>query len=299
MSRISEWKAGFRGFIFSIMLAALGCGESKKTSLLPTVDEPKPVERNQIDAGAPDLVLSFLNALKDGTAVHHALTPEFKRKIAPPRPSNAADKELGFNPDALQSYFKQWAQGTYPVDLTYISATPGPCFYGIVELNNGKHEGYCMRLAPDPADKKFGFSIDWFQRTSFCKEAYNTDDPGPELVGAQIVAQCFLENLLGGDLQLAGALLAKKWKARECPPKSADDADLGYSHVRLIETLRLMKGEDKDFSFTKRDITAGKPAVFEIFTIDAELKPQRVFTLTVAKENGDWQVQEIVVVGPS
>jgi hypothetical protein len=281
--------------LLGVLLLASGCSSSSGTPKVKVGDtNPKRDDTESGPAGAPapqEFVGTFIKALGEGKATADMLTPAFRRQIARPRPGNEEDKQLGYNPIEVESFLRKAGEGRFEIGRAGAPG-PGPFFYGNVTSAAGVKQVYLIRLAQIEGAWRIG----WFHRTSAVGPAYDEGNPGPALLGAALTAHQFLENLIGGDLRLAEAVLAKSWKVREYESKTPSDVDLGYNQALVQQRLRGWKNNFASFTITKRDFAAGKPVTFAGDLMDGAKKEKRTFTMKVGQgEGGEWFVEEFEV----
>ncbi len=277
-------------------LVSTGCSKSDPDSLKvapkpesDSKEKEKPGEQAK-QLPASEFALRFLQMLQKGEVSANDLSLAFKKKIAWPREGN----ELEYDPDRVNEYLKKMATGKFPDSVSMIDTATGPFFYGQVATEAGKHEGFVLRLTPSG---KTGWQVDWLHRSPFVVDSYNVDSPGPDLVGAQLAAQCFVENVLGGDPRLAESLLSTKWKQDHYWSKAPSNAARGYDRALVMREIgEWRKGAYTEYAFAHREVAAGKPALFEIIAQDADKKMPKTFKLTMNKEaNGEWVVGDVEV----
>jgi len=252
------------------------------------VDKDKSKSLKQIPL-ATSFVQEFLQSLMAGKANPDVLTVSFMKRIARPRPKEMKDEELGYDPSKVTDYLKKMGRGKYADAFSLIDTASGPFIYGRVTNEAGATEGFVLRLVPVDSTWK----IDLFYRSRFVTDTYGVDNPGTDLIGAQLAAQCFIENLLGGELLIAEALLSRSWKVDKCWSKVDPE---GYSPQLVQLKLSEWRGNYSAYSFVKRNVAPGKPAEFEIIAQKADNKPSEMFTLKVNKDaNGEWLVDDVKV----
>ena len=310
MLRAREWR--LVGLLVMLAVIAAGCAPSKGTGTAtgkgpPTLKIAGPenkevrVDNKEVPiveppgkVAAPQFVGNFLRALGESKANDDLFTFAFKKKLARPRFGNDDDKKLGYNPLAVDAFIAKIGQGKYDDTLSFWKAASGPFFFGHVKTAAGEMENYFLGLVSSNAPA--GWKIDWLHRTTAKGPPYTTEDPGPELIGANLAAHCFLENLLGGEIALAEATIAQAWKEDKCWGKTPSTAEIGYNPALLVQKFKEWKADAVEFAFVKREVAAGKPAVFEGLLLDASNKPLKDFTLKVSKNaNSEWLVEEIEI----
>jgi hypothetical protein len=193
----------------------------------------------------------------------------------------------------MEEFLQKINTGEYSSTFTFLPSTEGPYVLGDVATKAGGKEGYFIHLVPAEGSKDW--QIGWFHRSKAASPIV-TDVPVAQLVGAQMAAQRFMDNLLGGNLPLAEAALAASWKILEYPSKAPSDADRGYNQSLVLQKLRGWQGDYAGYAFADRQLTPGKPATFVIVALDAKSNVKKSFALKVEKGPGnEWFVGEVEV----
>ena len=308
MIRLRERKVGGLLVLLTSCLLAGGCGSSSGTSKQPPTAAIKVVGSDGIPSKPPtekgsspapvtkpspqEFVGNFLKAAGEGQANADSLTLAFKKKIARPEQNDAAQQKLGYNPNKVEEFLKKASYGNPEKALDLGQADSGPFFHGSLKTAGGPVENCLIRLIP--SDAAAGWQIDWFQRTTAKGPAYTLENPGPDLIGAMLAAHEFLENLLGGDLTLAEAVMSNAWKRDLAWSTTDSNKEQGYDS-KLLQNLKLkpLKQNFTEFSFRKREAALGKPAIFEGDLMSADGKETKPFALKAAKnETGEWVVED-------
>jgi hypothetical protein len=305
LDRAIEWKSrGWQALLLAaLLLNASGCGSSTSpTSEKQLAVAPAPAPRpdvNRTDQSAQELVGQFLQSLNSGEANSDLFTLNFKKRIAKPQLNNEDDAALGYNKDKFDVFLKKinvepGSPNKYKEEFAFVDATEGPYALGEFRPKTGRPEGYLIHLVA--AEAPSGWQIDWFQRSPVFIPY--VEKLKPEVAGAELAVHRFMENLLGGELLLAEATLSQSWKVKKYWSVTKSDADLGYNPSLVQRQLTEWRSTYPEYGITSRDFAAGKPPVFEVIALDAQMNPQKIFGLTVKKEaSGEWVVDDVVVDG--
>jgi hypothetical protein len=308
MDETTDWKRrGWQALsLGTLLLAAPGCDSPSTPSpqlKIQAAPEP-PKETVPTDRTAPGFIGQFLQNLSNGETDPDLFTVAFKKKIARPRYKN--DEDDGYYKDKFDAFLRKIGRADknsdgdkigggeqYQTRFVLVDAAEGPYALGEVKTKGGRTEGYLMHIIP--ADNLSGWQIDWFQRSPVFI-SYVADNLKPDTVGAELAVHRFMESLLGSEPLLAEAALSRIWKADKYGNNNPVDVDLGYSPALVQQKLKEWKGNYPEYAITEREFAAGKPAVFEVFALDAQKQPLKVFKLTVKKEpSGEWVVDDIDV----
>jgi hypothetical protein len=300
MIRAMDWLAAFT-------IVAVGC--SGKPS--PTASDGKnppplnvqvgPTENTSKQAGSNDgkpqafmFLGDFLKALREGNASPDQLTLAFKKKIARPDLKDESQQKLGYNPRKVEEFLSKAGSGT-PGPMLPGQSASGPFFYGSFKTASGQPDYCLIRLVP--SNDPVGWQVDWFHRSSAKGPHLVAGDPVPELLGAQLVAHEFIENLIGGDLTLAEAVMSLPWKRDLYWSVSESNKDQGYDSKLLQQKMLEWRNGFVEFTITRRQLALGKPAEFEGALINgAKQNNRRSFSLVVNKDaSGEWVVESLSI----
>jgi hypothetical protein len=295
-------KRPIRGLAVALLLFAVaGCSKSSGTGNRNVQVGDSTPKQGGGQPGAKgnrpppqEFVGNFIKALGEGKASPDVFTVAFKHTIARPRPGNEDDKRLGFNPVAVEAFLKKASLGKYDT-LTLAESKVGPVFRGIVMLNAGSQEVCVIRLAPAEGDE--GWRIAWFHRTGvYPKGIPVIEELTADNGGGWLAAYTFLENLLGGELVLAEAVLAKAWKVREYGSENPSDADLGYNQALVLQRLKSWRNGFTEFTIARRATDGGKTVTFEGQLIEPGKTERKTYSLKVAKhDSGEWFVEDFAI----
>ena len=276
-----------------LALLAGGCRPSTSPS---TADKPVVVEDSKpnklLTANQAELTQDYLGKLlgilNDGKLTAEMLTPSFKSKVAPSRANNDDDRRLGYDPRRLDEFLKKVNVGGYESEFNFLPSATGPFIGGAAKSSDGSKESFVIHLVP--VDSGDGWRVNWLHRSK-ARNNSSPADPGLQLAGAPMLVQMFADNLLGGDLLLAEALLADAWKKSEYPDANAEK---GYNQALVQQKLRGWQDGNLDYIYACPEYVIGKPAQFEIVVLDAKNMVKKAFALKVAKATtGDWLIEEI------
>jgi len=267
---------------------AAGCTSPKSSSTPVVVKEEKGPSKLLTDdqsKASEEFLGNLFAMLNEGKLTADRLHPRFKSIVAPPRPNNDADKATGYDASKLEAYLKTVNSGAYAPTFIFTPSPTGPYISGEVAAPGGDKESYIIHLKPDDAGKTW--IVDWLQRSKALSQAQPIEF-GLEFSGAPITVQAFADNLFGGEPLLAAALLTDACKKNLYPDAT------GFNQPLLMQKLRDWKGSTPSYTFSCPEYVPGKPAKFEVVTLDVKQQPKKVFGLTVARQPaGEWLIESI------
>jgi hypothetical protein len=209
-------------------------------------------------AAAETFATNFLRALGARQAQPEALAPEFLCGIAPPISED--DQKLGYSPKAARGWLDRQGPATFTVghpNLLGAGATagyPGPAaeawvsLRGTVSGDTGGHFGLLCLGSGDQC------RIAWFYRSTV-RGDNQLKQPDSHSLDTAIA---FCDSLLGGDLEVAAALMAPGLKESLAGPLPGDRGH-GYDWSRLRTLLRTeWKGDASGYTLTEQENGAGK-----------------------------------------
>jgi hypothetical protein len=260
----------------------------------PNGSSGKQAGSNDATPQAVVFVGNFLKALREGNASSDQLTLAFKKKIARPDFKDEAQQMLGYNQRKVQEFLTRAGTGTLGAFLEGQSAA-GPFYYGSFKTAAGQPEYFLIRLVQ--SNDQAGWQVDWFHRSTAKAPHLVDGNPGPELIGAQLVAHEFIENLIGGDLTLAESVMNLPWKRELYWSVSDSNKDQGYDSKLLQQKMLEWRNGFVEFTITRRQHALGTSAVFEGELVNQAKKDnRRTFSLVVNKEaNGEWVVKDLKI----
>jgi hypothetical protein len=227
-----------------VSLLSLGCPPPKKSV---TVKKPSSSE----EASSPETTKEtprqtakqfgeeFLKAVTEGKATPDQLTVGFK-KAAFPTPKFESEAKLGYSDTEAARWLKKPGNPGYNAPTETVRTKPEAysVLTGTVKVAD-RTENYLLRVVKDKSTGKW--KIDWFQQTTGTATPPAGDtDAAP----AQDAVQGFLDNLIGGDLTLASALVSTNLKAKMASPLPSDKTPYNESHfnAQLKDRRELFKG---------------------------------------------------------
>jgi hypothetical protein len=293
MLGVEHWRAGpARCWPVAIILALGGCQSSSSTPPTLAIGDKK--ETKSIEAPRSDstpFIGEFMESVNKRQVSPDQLTASFKRMIAPPR--DEAARKIGYDSTQLDKYLKKTCAGAFSDSFRLVQTSNGPWILGELKAAGGVTEAYGVHVVP--SSEPGGWRVDSFYRSTV-SYPHVENVANPELAGAELAAHCFMDNLLGGDVRLAAAVLSRAWKVREYPSKNPSDVD-GYNEAMVLAKLpRDWKGNFSEYAVDpKIEFDAGKPVIIA-FALDSEKKPKKTFILTFAKESsGEWFIDDIKI----
>jgi hypothetical protein len=301
MNRATDW------LVAAMVMVVFGCN-SKPSPTANAKDQgknPPPLnvqvgpnnDQPGVNDGRPqpfEFLGNFIKALREGHASPFQLTVAFRKKIARPDLKDPTQQKLGYNPRKVEEFLTKAGKGTQGAFLEGQSAS-GPFYYGSFKTSTGDTDYCLIRLKPSTDPE--GWQVDWFHRSTAKSPNLTAGNPTPDFMGAQLVAHEFIENLIGGDLTLAEAVMSLPWKKELYWSVAESNKDQGYDSKLLQQKMLEWRDGFVAFTITRRSLIPGRPAEFEGELINmAKNDNRRTFTIVVNKDtNDEWVVESLKI----
>ncbi len=287
---------------FLLVLISTGCspqpgvnklGKHQSSNQTQSVTSGQSPPQGNSRMTAPEFIATFIKALNEGTPADDMLAPAFKQIVAKPRFGSEEDSKLGYNKIALESSLSRFRSAHFTEGYILPSNSGTTInYWGTIAAAGGKNLRFLIMAVP--ADRPGGWLISWFHVTSAMGAHYR--DLTAENLAPALVCRQFLDNLIGGDLASAEAVMNIDWKQSLAFSTTDSNKEQGYDS-RLLQDLKLKSWAANALDYSISNSKPGEKCLYYFgILIGKNGKDLKTFTLKVVHESsGNWTVEQFEV----
>jgi len=268
-----------------VTLWVIGCNSAKPSG---SDNAPAPAAATTVPGAATDAARDFLAKLVRGDtkAALGAVAVSFRKDVSGPL-TFEEEKKLGYSNTDTEKYLREAASGAEKPEITREQVSPSGSevsFHGT--LGGKKPKLFSLRMAKEGD----AWKVTRFIAGRVLGSLFPTEAGTPELAWARESALDFLDALVGGDDEqmMTMNLMTEEFKER-LPAPSVADGGRKYAKKDIRDWLNKTRQGAKGYAINTQAMDA-KAATFTGDLVGPGKSDK--FTLVLAKQGGDWDVEQ-------